>query len=170
MAMLDIAKSKDAKAVIINAAASSLGRMLNRFLPLEGVEIINIVRRQEQVDLLKKEGANHILNSNDGEYVEKLTELASRLQAKICYDAIGGDATGVILKCMPKFSTLYIYGGLAGENIKNVDLADTLYNQKTITGLFLPNWIKEKGMLKMIPNFYKLRKLLLRELKSEISC
>lgn len=32
--MLDIAKSKDSKAVIINAAASSLGRMLNRFLPL----------------------------------------------------------------------------------------------------------------------------------------
>lgn len=102
--------------------------------------------------------------------MEKLTELAARLQARICYDAIGGDSTGITLKCMPKFSTLYIYGGLAGENIKSVDLADTLYNGKTITGLFLPNWLKEKGMLKMIPNFYKLRKLLLRELKSEISC
>jgi NADPH:quinone reductase-like Zn-dependent oxidoreductase len=33
MAMLDIAQSKKVKAVIINAAASSLGRMLNRFLP-----------------------------------------------------------------------------------------------------------------------------------------
>jgi NADPH:quinone reductase-like Zn-dependent oxidoreductase len=46
MAMLDIASSKNVKAVIVNAAASSLGRMLNRFLPAEGIEIINIVRRQ----------------------------------------------------------------------------------------------------------------------------
>lgn len=70
---------------------------------------------------------------------------------------------------MPKESTLYIYGGLSGENIQNIDLADTLYNHKTITGLFLPNWLKEKGTLKMLPAFYKLRKLLLREFKSEIA-
>jgi len=33
IAMLDIAKSSNVKTVIINAAASSLGRMLNRYLP-----------------------------------------------------------------------------------------------------------------------------------------
>lgn len=37
MAMLDIAKAKPTKAVIVNAAASSLGRMLNRLLPAEGI-------------------------------------------------------------------------------------------------------------------------------------
>lgn len=46
IAMLDIANSKNVRTVIINAAASSLGRMLNRYLPPEGIEIINIVRRQ----------------------------------------------------------------------------------------------------------------------------
>jgi NADPH:quinone reductase-like Zn-dependent oxidoreductase len=46
IAMLDIAKAKPTKTVIINAAASALGRMLNRLLPGEGIEIINIVRRQ----------------------------------------------------------------------------------------------------------------------------
>lgn len=37
IAMLDLANTKKSKAVIINAAASSLGRMLNRFLPPEGI-------------------------------------------------------------------------------------------------------------------------------------
>lgn len=46
IAMLDLANTKKSKCVIINAAASSLGRMLNRFLPSEGIEIINIVRRE----------------------------------------------------------------------------------------------------------------------------
>jgi NADPH2:quinone reductase len=63
MAMLDIAEGKKCKTVIVDAAASSLGRMLNRFLPPEGVQIINIVRRDEQSEILRKEGANFILNS-----------------------------------------------------------------------------------------------------------
>lgn len=121
------------------------------------------------MEVLRKEGANHIIVSTDADFTEKLKDLAEKLHAKICYDAIGGHSTNVILKCMPKFSTLYIYGGLSGENIQNIDLADTLYNHKTITGLFLPNWLQEKGTFKMLPAFYKLRKLLLREFKSEIA-
>ena len=49
MAMLDLANTNKTKTVIVNAAASALGRMLNRYLPPEGVEVINIVRREEQV-------------------------------------------------------------------------------------------------------------------------
>ena len=63
------------------------------------------------------------------------------MEAFICYDAIGGSMTGTILKNMPKKSTLYIYGLLSGENIKDVETGDMLYNHKTVTGLFLPNWI-----------------------------
>ena len=43
--LLEHAKQKKAKTVIVNAAASALGRMMNRIFPLEGIEIINIVRR-----------------------------------------------------------------------------------------------------------------------------
>ena len=54
--------------MIVNAAASALGRMFNRLLPPEGIEIINIVRREEQVEVLRKEGANFILNSSLPEF------------------------------------------------------------------------------------------------------
>jgi hypothetical protein len=36
--------------------------MINRVYPKKGVEVINIVRKQEQVDLLKKRRAKHVLN------------------------------------------------------------------------------------------------------------
>ena len=84
----------------------------------------------------------------------------------ICFDAIGGKMTGRILKCMPKYSAIYVYGVLSGENIDQVDVVDVLYGHKTVTGFFLPNWIEAKGTLKMLPAIYKLRKLLLKELKS----
>jgi hypothetical protein len=67
---------------------------------------------------------------------------------------------------MPKYSTVSVYGVLSGENVNNVDVGDVLYNHKTVTGLYLPNWIHEKGMLKMIPVMMRLKKLLKNELKS----
>jgi NADPH:quinone reductase len=45
MGLLDHTKQRKAKAVIVNAAASALGRMINRIFPPEGIEIINIVRK-----------------------------------------------------------------------------------------------------------------------------
>ena len=43
---LDIARQMGVKTIIHTAAASSLGRMLNRFFANENINVINIVRRQ----------------------------------------------------------------------------------------------------------------------------
>lgn len=64
LGMLDVLKSRKEKCVVLTAAASALARMMNRVYPKEGVEVINIVRRAEQVEILKKEGAKHIINSS----------------------------------------------------------------------------------------------------------
>ena len=49
MGFLDILKSNKEKSVVMTAAASALGKIVNRFFPKEGIEVINIVRRQQQV-------------------------------------------------------------------------------------------------------------------------
>ena len=54
MAMLDLTKQRKHKAVVMTAAASALGRIVNRFFPQEGIEVINIVRREEQIEVLNK--------------------------------------------------------------------------------------------------------------------
>lgn len=92
--------------------------------------------------MLKKEGAVHIIDSSLPDYEEKLGELAAKLDAKVCYDAIGGAATAQILKKMPKKSTIHVYGLLSGESLRDIDVGDLLYSHKTITGLFLPNWLE----------------------------
>jgi hypothetical protein len=50
--------------------------------------------------------------------------------------------TGKILKLMPKGSTGYIYGILSKEQMfKDIDSVDILYNDKSVKGFFLPNWM-----------------------------
>ena len=47
IAMLEVVKDADVKAVVHTAAASSLGRMMVRYFQENGVKVINIVRRPE---------------------------------------------------------------------------------------------------------------------------
>ncbi|MCB0636249.1 MAG: alcohol dehydrogenase catalytic domain-containing protein, partial [Lewinella sp.] len=56
-AFIDIAKKGKHQTIALTAAASSLGQMVNRLGRKEGMQIINIVRREEQVALLQAEGA-----------------------------------------------------------------------------------------------------------------
>lgn len=78
----------------------------------------------------------------------------------MAFDAIGGDMTGKLLKLMPKSSTAYVYGVLSKTLIQTSDTVDMLYNDKTMKGFLLPNWMKQKGLIKLIPAIYRLRKLL----------
>ena len=49
------------KGIIHTAAASALGRQLNKRAQRIGIPLLNIVRRQEQADLLRSEGAQHVI-------------------------------------------------------------------------------------------------------------
>ena len=61
---MDVAERDGHKVFINDAAASSLGKMFNRYCNAHGHTLINIVRKQGQVDILKEIGAKIILNSS----------------------------------------------------------------------------------------------------------
>lgn len=83
-----------AQAVIQTAAASQLGRMVVRIAQQDGIPLINIVRKEEQEKILRDLGAEHVLNSSEPDFNKKMTELAKKLRATVCLEAIGGKFTG----------------------------------------------------------------------------
>ena len=59
------------------------------------IRVINIVRRKEQEDILRKEdGAEFTLNSEDPDFEVQLKKLSTQLKATCCFEAIGGELTG----------------------------------------------------------------------------
>jgi NADPH:quinone reductase len=88
-------------ALVHTAAASNLGQMLNRICIKDNVPLVNIVRKQEQVDLLKAQGAKHVCNTESPGFMAELTEALAATGATIAFDAIGGGKlAGQILTCM----------------------------------------------------------------------
>ncbi|CAD8205511.1 unnamed protein product [Paramecium octaurelia] len=136
MLMLEEAKELKAKAVINTAAASSLGRQFLRYFQNNGIEVINIIRRKEQENTLKQDGAKYILNSSDPNFSKDLEQLIAQLNVSLFFDAIGGEITGKIFKLLPSGSATFIYGMLSGTNFE-VDAKEVLLRGKIIKNFSL---------------------------------
>ena len=88
-------------ALVHTAAASNLGQMLNRICIKDGIGLVNIVRRQEHVDLLKGQGAKYVCNSSDENFMDDLVEALVETGATLAFDATGGGKlAGQILTAM----------------------------------------------------------------------
>lgn len=145
--IIDTAKSTEgAKAFVHTAAASQLGQMIVKLAPSEGVEVINVVRREEQAELLKNIGAKHVVVSSGDSWKEELAAKVKELGATVAFDAVAGQSTGDMMDALPKKGTVYLYGTLAGK-VAGIDPIDMIYHGKKLKAFSLENWIRQGGLL-----------------------
>lgn len=148
------------KAAIHTSGSSALGRMLIRYFKYKGIKLINVVRKDEYIEELKKEGADYVLNSQAPDFESQLKEIAEREGATVSFEAVAGELTGKILRNQPNNSTCYIYGGLSGTSVNNIDVADFIFKGKTIKGFWLMpyvlNLIKNGGIEQLYADVYGL--------------
>lgn len=83
-------RGSSVKGLINTAAASALGRMLNKYCQKENIPLLNIVRRQEQVKILQDEGAKYIINTSDENWLDQYKEVVKTHGFNMLFDAIGG--------------------------------------------------------------------------------
>lgn len=156
------------KAIVHTAAASQLGQMLNKLAPMQDMEIINVVRRAEQKELLEKLGAKHIVvTSGDDPEVWK-AELEAKIKelgATCAFDAVAGDMAGHLMDVLPYKGIVHIYGGLAGR-AGNINPMDLIYRKKQLKSFYLTSWIQGGGSLKMLPRMMSAGKVVNSGLKS----
>lgn len=163
-------------ALVHTAAASNLGQMLTKLCREDGIELVNIVRRPEQVELLKSLGASHVCNSSEDSFTHDLTEALSATGATLAFDAIGGGKqAGQILSCMEAAALrnaneysrygstvhkqVYIYGSL--------DRGPTVLNRNFGMTWGIGGWLLAQFLQKIGPEeAQKLRERVAREIKT----
>ncbi|HTO07094.1 MAG TPA: zinc-binding dehydrogenase [Myxococcota bacterium] len=129
LGMVETMRAEGHSALVHTAAASNLGQMLVKLCTKDGIPLVNIVRRAEHVEILRKLGAKHVLTSGTPTFMDELTEALVSTGATLAFDAIGGGAlASQILSCMEAAATraakeysrygstrhkqLYVYGRL----------------------------------------------------------
>ena len=105
-------KTPGKKGIIHTAAASALGRMLNKRCIDIGIPLLNIVRREEQAELLKSEGAKHVIITK-GEWENEYKEAIKEHGFNVLFDALGGGpVTEALIVNLNGGSTAHLYGVL----------------------------------------------------------
>jgi NADPH2:quinone reductase len=129
LGMVETMRLEGHRALVHTVGASNLGLMLQRICTADGVELVNIVRRPEHVELLVGVGAAHVCDSSSPSFEDELVEALRATGATIAFDAIGGgELASTILRAMEEVAAasagefsrygsdthkqVYIYGGL----------------------------------------------------------
>ena len=129
LGMVETMKNEGFSALCHTAAASNLGQMLQKICLNDGIELVNVVRKQEQADLLKDLGAKHVCNTSNDSFMNDLTDAIASTSAYVAFDATGGGTLASnLLSCMEaaaqksassynrygsdQYKQVYIYGGL----------------------------------------------------------
>lgn len=147
-------------ALVHTAAASNLGQMLNRICQADGVELVNIVRKKEQADILKAMGAKYIVDSSSDTFLADLTDAVHATGATLAFDATGGGTlASTILSAMEGAAArtpgaYSIYGSVAHKQVFLYGGLDTSPTTLTrgygmawgVGGWLLPNFLAKAGL------------------------
>ena len=159
LCMIETMNLEGHTALVHTAAASNLGQMLNRICLDGGVDLVNIVRKNEQAALLREMGAKYVCNSSKDSFMADLTDAIHATGATLAFDATGGGTlASTILSAMEaaaartpgaysiygsvKHKQVYLYGGL--------DTSPTTLNRGYgmawgVGGWLLPNFLARVG-------------------------
>jgi NADPH2:quinone reductase len=174
LSMVETMRMEGHTALVHTAAASNLGQMLVKICLADGVPLVNIVRRPEQVELLRSLGAEHVCDSSAPTFTVDLTTALIATGATLAFDATGGGRlAGQILGCMEAAANatateynrygstvhkqVYIYGGLdrsPTEFVRNFGMA------WGIGGWLLTPFLQKLGL----PGMLRLRERVVAEL------
>ena len=179
LAFVETMKMENHAALVNTAAASNLGQMLVKICKDDEIPLVNIVRKPEQVKILKDLGAEYICDTSQSDFMKDLVEALISTGATLGFDATGGGnegkLPGQILAAMEVaanktakeysrygsdvYKQVYIYGGL--------DPTPTVLNrsyglQWGLGGWLLTPMIGRIGM----ERFAEMRQRVIREIKT----
>ena len=171
LGMVETLRREGHKALVHTAAASNLGQMLNRLCQSEGIPLVNIVRKPEQAQLLKSQGAQYVIDSSAEDFKAQLKAALAATDASLVFDAIGGGSlVSDILAAMETvasskmneysrygsntFKQAYIYGGL--------DMSPTVLKRNFGFAFSVGGWL-------LTPTLQKLGGQRIQELKQRVA-
>jgi NADPH2:quinone reductase len=141
------------------AAGSALGQMVTRLGKLDGFRTINVVRRREQADQLRKQGGDEWICETDESIEERARQITAGQGANFVLDPVGGKSGTAAVRTLAAGGRALLYGVLSGQSIE-VDPRLLITGSKRVEGFWLSDWIKHQGIPSMLGIFRQVKQLM----------
>jgi NADPH:quinone reductase-like Zn-dependent oxidoreductase len=141
------------------AAGSALGQMVIRLGKSYGFRTINIVRRPEQVDELKRLGADEVIRETTESIAERVNAITQGKGVRFVIDAVGGKTGSAAVHCMAVGGKALLYGVLSGQSLE-IDPRFLITGSKSVQGFWLSDWLRMQKIPTLLGTFRQVRKLM----------
>ena len=134
------AQTKPGDTLLVLGASGGVGLTAIQLGKLMGARVVGVARGTEKMEIIKKEGADFVLDSDDPDLVSRLKDLGG---IDIVYDAVGGDQFKSAFKsCNPEARIILI--GFASGNLPQLKANHLLVKNVTIHGFYWGGFLQFK--------------------------
>lgn len=155
--LTEFVKLKAGDWIICNAANSSVGRSIIPLAKAWGIKTVNVVRRPELVEEMKKLGGDLVLV--DGPDLPKqVAEATGESPIALALDGVGDVATQNLLDCLPLYGTLLVYSGMSGKPAQ-ISNPKIIFQGQSIHAFWIFNWFRNPDLGKAATMYDELPKM-----------
>jgi NADPH2:quinone reductase len=122
--------------VVQNAANGAVGRTLAMFARPHGVNVINLVRRDEAVAELKGLGIKNVVSTGREGWQDEVAALTKGAPIQAAIDGVGGSAAGDLLSLLGEGGLLVSFGLMSGKPLE-LSASDLIFKQAVVKGFWL---------------------------------
>jgi NADPH:quinone reductase-like Zn-dependent oxidoreductase len=122
------------------AANSAMGQYLIALAKLAGVKTLNIVRREEAAEQVRKFGGDRVVLQGDNLHRDIEAALDGK-KLSLVLDTVGGTPVGELAKSLKTGGSIVVYALLSGQ-FPAISPRDFVYRGLSLHGFWLINWIR----------------------------
>ena len=133
------------------AAASALGQMVIRLGRRFGFRTLNVVRRDEQAEKLRRLGADEVVvfdpaRHEPEELNNQVRQVAGGSGVRFAIDPVGGATASAVVSCLGEGGRLLLYGTLSDEPI-SFSPRTLMSVGARVEGFWLARWMQRQATL-----------------------
>jgi len=137
----DFAELRAGDWIVQNAATSSVGRSVIEIAAHFGWKTLNLVRRPEAADELRKLGADAVVVDGD-ELAAQASDLLAGARPRLALNAVGGVSATRLAGLLAPGGTMVTYGAMSKEALK-IPNGFLIFRDLEFRGFWLTRWLRE---------------------------
>lgn len=100
--------------ILFHAGAGGLGQIAIQWLKHIGAEVITTVGSDEKAEVVKKLGADHVINYSTEDFVARVKDITNGVGVPVVYDGVGKATWDGSLDCLKSRGMMVSFGNASG--------------------------------------------------------
>ncbi|UYV39433.1 zinc-binding dehydrogenase [Rhodobacteraceae bacterium D3-12] len=158
LSLLETLKVGEGEWLIQTAANGAVGKIMAGLAKARGINIINLVRREEAAEELRAAGMDNVLSTSDEGWVAAARELIGAAGAVSAIDSVGGEIAGKLVELLGKDGELVVFGTATGAPL-SMSSGELIMKHITVKGFWgsrVSNEMAPDTRLRLIGELVKL--------------